>query len=135
MVKQEQEKSLTAPLTLPTASGRKARKASRTGNAGRLNIVRAQIRLPNDIEEDCSSGGGGSSAAMSGQSGGGKESVAKQHTGEITASDTKISDYDGNKVGYDSGGGNAAAGGGLTSASSGRVQSGPTKSVASMVRR
>ena len=51
MVKPEQEKSLTAPLTLPTAGGRKTRKASRTGAAGRLNIVRAQIRLPDDIEE------------------------------------------------------------------------------------
>ena len=47
MVKPE-EKSLTAPL--PNA-GRKTRKASRTGAAARLPIVRAQIRLPDELNE------------------------------------------------------------------------------------
>ena len=50
MVKPE-EKSLTAPISLPSSQGRKTRKASRTGAAARLPIVRAQIRLPNDLNE------------------------------------------------------------------------------------
>ena len=59
MVKPE-EKSQTAPLSLPSegrnlalpsAAGRKTRKASRTGAAAKLPIVRAQIRLPNELNE------------------------------------------------------------------------------------
>ena len=48
---------MTAPLTIPGGgpggggTGRKTRKASRTGAAARLPIVRAQIRLPGELNE------------------------------------------------------------------------------------
>ena len=135
MVKQEQEKSLTAPLTLPTASGRKARKASRTGAAGRLNIVRAQIRLPNDIEED---GGNSSGSTESGRSAT-NSAAGSAHAGkgsDFSGGDnsqitSESSGGGGVKGGYD-GGGSAASSAGSTP---GRLKTGTAKSVASMVRR
>ena len=142
MVKQEQEKSLTAPLTLPTSSGRKARKASRTGAAGRLNIVRAQIRLPNDIEEDCgssSSGGVATNSALSAQNydsqGGCVEVIdsggKSYDSGAETPPPTSAA---AGAVEKSLSGGQAASVVSGGSGTSSRTSKGP-KSVASMVRR